>query len=589
MQGQNFEDHEVAGVAIESLRDRVCRVTNHVFRPCIIKSDGRFKLTFDFFHFITILATLIFTPIQVLFKPTIFQGNQSIPLFYILVDVIFAISMFMSCISSCRYRGIEVKEFVELLTIYSKTHLALDFILLLPYDFISGAQLTPLYRLIRVIYVFGYFTSWLRFTAINHLILRSLRLVVILIVLVHWLSCAFSFVLTSEAADSSSYGHWLPEISVEELLSNDRYRYLVGCYWGFNGIMGHLSTYPHTNSQISLTFFMNVVGLIAHALVFSSVASMVHHVFADTCAFTELISSVNAEMQTLKLPHEMQTRIRSYFMYHNERFNQKKESGLMSRLPPYLQMELSIHLNSEIITNVPFFAHADQSFALQLSKVMTLQVCLPGEYIIRQGDIGTEMYFLTSGSVEVSTGDTVHKVLTSGQFFGEMALIEKSRRTANVKAVSYCDFLVLCKRDLDTVLEDCPEIKRSMVTIVHNRKISNSFHSKNRAYSLGHLVSEQLAVKKAKDEMQITQVNNDSTMSIHSNGRTPDGSAANKITELQQCISSESQGLESTHHLTQHLEPTVNSAPETIESNSECISKSGRRVLRPLPLDRHRQ
>lgn len=584
-EGNSFEENVLAVAAPYSFRERVCRFINQVLQPCIISSDGKFRLIFDLIHFIVILATLVFTPFQVLFRPDVFPSNSSYHTVYLAVDVIFGLSIAMNCITSRRHRGIEVREPVALFVIYSKSRLLLDFILLIPYDLVIGIHLVALYRLFRVYFIFVYFTAWLRFTAIHHIVLRLLRLIILLTVLVHWLSCAFSFVLTSSDADS----HWLPEISVDELIANDHYRYLVGCYWGFNGVLGHLSTYPHTNAQISLTFCMNVVGLIAHALVFSSFASMVHHMVADANAFTELISSVNAEMQTLKLPLEMQSRIRSYFVYHNERFNQKKESGLMSRLPPYLQMELSIHLNSEIITNVPFFAHADQSFALQLSKVMTMQVCLPGEFIIRQGDIGTEMYFLTSGSVEVSTGRTVHKVLTSGQFFGEMALIEKSRRTANVKAITYCDFLVLCKRDLDAVLEDCPEIKRSMVTIVHNRKVSNSFQCKHQSYSLGHLVAEQMAVKKAQDQMAAVEVSNAASLCSDENSIELDlGQTSSSIIPLTEPADTSKNDpialqIVQSSAPAQEMQPLPPPVANESYRQSEHVPKSGRMILRPLP------
>lgn len=587
LEGNSFEDTVVVAVAPHSLWHRARNSINHAIQPCIISSDGKFRLIFDFIHFVVILGTLLFTPFQVLFKPDVLSSSSTASSYHTVhfaVDIIFALSVVVNCITSRRHRGIEVREPVALFIIYSKTRLALDVILLIPFDLITGIHLVALYRVLRVCYVFVYFTTWLRFTAIHHIVLRLLRLIILLAVLVHWLSCAFSFVVSNSQADS----HWLPEISVEELVANDHYRYLVGCYWGFNGVLGHLSTYPHTNAQISLTFCMNVVGLIAHALVFSSVASMVHHIIADTSAFTELISSVNAEMQTLKLPLEMQSRIRSYFVYHNERFNLKKESGLMSRLPPYLQMELSIHLNSEIITNVPFFAHADQSFALQLSKVMTLQVCLPGEFIIRQGDIGTEMYFLTSGSVEVSTGGTVHKVLTSGQFFGEMALIEKSRRTANVKAITYCDFLVLCKRDLDAVLEDCPEIKRSMVTIVHNRKVSNSFQSKHQTYSLGNLVAEQMAIKKAKDQMMAVEVANaaslcsDQQCNQLDSGQTLSASVPSKEVEDASIHNPTAQQIVQSPVPAQEPQqaPAVN---ESHRCSAQHVPKLGRMLLRPLP------
>ena len=261
----------------------------------------------------------------------------------------------------------------------------------------------------------------------------------------------------------------------------------------------------------------------------------------------------------------------------------------MSRLPPYLQMELSIHLNSEIITNVPFFAHADQSFALQLSKVMTLQVCLPGEFIIRQGDIGTEMYFLTSGSVEVSTGRTVHKVLTSGQFFGEMALIEKSRRTANVKAITYCDFLVLCKRDLDAVLEDCPEIKRSMVTIVHNRKVSNSFQCKHQSYSLGHLVAEQMAVKKAQDQMTAVEVSNAASLCSDENSSQLDlGQTSSSIIPLTEPADTSKNDpialqIVQSSAPAQEMQPLPPPVANESYRQSEHVPKSGRMILRPLP------
>lgn len=256
-------------------------------------------------------------------------------------------------------------------------------------------------------------------------------------------------------------------------------------------------------------------------------------------------------------------------------------------------MELSIHLNSEVIKNVPFFAHADQSFALQLSKVMTLQVCLPGEYIIRQGDIGTEMYFLTSGSVEVSTGATVHKVLTSGQFFGEMALIEKSRRTANVRALTYCDFLVLCKRDLDSVLEDCPEIKRSMVTLVHNRKVSNSFQSQHRSYSLANVVTECMAMKKAAAETE------------HAVGsaqvlRLP---LENNILKIETCEDSSAtfSGAASNDSTNSEISVSVN-ARKPLDTNDANLNVAnqhdpkqaannhkygGRKILKPLPIQQY--
>jgi hypothetical protein len=164
-----------------------------------------------------------------------------------------------------------------------------------------------------------------------------------------------------------------------------------------------------------------------------------------------------------------------------------------------------------------------------------------------------------------------------------MALIEKSRRTANVRAVTYCDFLVLCKRDLDSVLEDCPEIKRSMVTIVHNRKISNSFHSKNQAYSLGHLVSEQMSIKKAKDAMRAADVDVAPAPMPSSHQPTTQLESAGIPTD--KFSTKASAGTEISLPFPAPQEQQRHAAPNT----SLIATPSGRRVLRPLPLDKPNQ
>ena len=47
--------------------------------------------------------------------------------------------------------------------------------------------------------------------------------------------------------------------------------------------------------------------------------------------------------------------------------------------------------------------------------------------------------------------------LKDGDVFGEHALITRSTRNASVKAVTYCDTLVLSKEDFDEVMENYPD------------------------------------------------------------------------------------------------------------------------------------
>ena len=70
-----------------------------------------------------------------------------------------------------------------------------------------------------------------------------------------------------------------------------------------------------------------------------------------------------------------------------------------------------------------------------------------GEYIFKAGDHGEEMFIINSGSVNITVGtDEGEKVLVtlgSGDFFGEMAVIDKGPRSANAVAVDETVCIVL--------------------------------------------------------------------------------------------------------------------------------------------------
>lgn len=67
---------------------------------------------------------------------------------------------------------------------------------------------------------------------------------------------------------------------------------------------------------------------------------------------------------------------------------------------------------------VPFFSEADPIFVSEIVTKLRFEVFLEGDVIIQEGSVGTEMYFLREGSVEIKTNDNLQNILTDGSYFG---------------------------------------------------------------------------------------------------------------------------------------------------------------------------
>jgi CRP-like cAMP-binding protein len=97
-------------------------------------------------------------------------------------------------------------------------------------------------------------------------------------------------------------------------------------------------------------------------------------------------------------------------------------------------------------------------------------VCEPRDYIIRKGELGSEMYFVCRGQVEVLDGnDHVLNTLGEGAFFGELSLLSSQPRNASIRATTPCDLFILEKGDFNRVIKDHPQFAASLREAVASR------------------------------------------------------------------------------------------------------------------------
>lgn len=91
----------------------------------------------------------------------------------------------------------------------------------------------------------------------------------------------------------------------------------------------------------------------------------------------------------------------------------------------------------------------------------TIKQYKEGEIIFRENDIGSEMFIIMSGKVEISRKNNgshvILEVLSPKSFFGEMALFAHHKRIATATALEDSSLIVITKQMLDTQLRNVPE------------------------------------------------------------------------------------------------------------------------------------
>jgi CRP-like cAMP-binding protein len=119
---------------------------------------------------------------------------------------------------------------------------------------------------------------------------------------------------------------------------------------------------------------------------------------------------------------------------------------------------------------VPLFQEGDAVFLHNLAMMLKPVVYSPGDYIIRQGETGREMYFICRGKADVldGTGKRLN-TLGEGDFFGEVGLLLAKPRTASIRATEDCDLFVLDKADFNRVLKDHPQFASCLRDIAEKR------------------------------------------------------------------------------------------------------------------------
>jgi len=128
----------------------------------------------------------------------------------------------------------------------------------------------------------------------------------------------------------------------------------------------------------------------------------------------------------------------------------------------------------DVIRSVPLFSSLDDHAANELCRLLKTHEVHTGKTLFRAGDEGDAMYLIESGQVRISVTDEdgneiVLAELARGDFFGEMAIVDGERRSADAAVVEDAKLAILSRDDFLGLVESNSSVALGMLKAAFSR------------------------------------------------------------------------------------------------------------------------
>jgi CRP-like cAMP-binding protein len=124
---------------------------------------------------------------------------------------------------------------------------------------------------------------------------------------------------------------------------------------------------------------------------------------------------------------------------------------------------------ADLLGGTRLFAGVDDAGRARIADWMTEIDLPPDRVIARQGEIGTGFFIVVSGAVRVVRDGSTIAQLGPGQFFGELSVIDRQPRVAQVISDGPTTCLALASWDFEAVIAEQPSVAMAVLRELSGR------------------------------------------------------------------------------------------------------------------------
>ena len=259
--------------------------------------------------------------------------------------------------------------------------------------------------------------------------------------------------------------------------------------------VGYGDVVPITRNEKIFAILTMMLSSWAFAFVLGSIGGLISQSAEREAAIRSQTRGVNRFLLKYQVCKSLQSRVRRYLQYRfeEERSKHYDEKALLKSLSASLRKEIYDYVHGAILESVPVFAKLEANFISNLAKYLATGSYSPGDVILTQGEMTTELYFIQKGSVEIVFNTSSVRVLEGKENFGEIGFFLKQPRCTSARSVLFVELMLIKRSDFLKTIEIYPAIKQELEENVFSRRgnvlISLGLHC-YQCGELGHIASQ---------------------------------------------------------------------------------------------------
>jgi CRP-like cAMP-binding protein len=206
--------------------------------------------------------------------------------------------------------------------------------------------------------------------------------------------------------------------------------------------VGYGDITPQTFAEKVYSILAELFGCLLFAMLIGTLGSMMVGEKLLEEKVNRQLAELREFMDVRRIPKELRVRVRRYMELLYSQKSGFDEKDVLEQLPARISQELLQCMYRDQLLNVPMFQNLENNAIIALCRALKPFQAMRGDIIYSEGDVGSEMYILLSGEVELSSeqhrklSNDARHILRNGAVFGEACIVSRVAKRSGGKATT---------------------------------------------------------------------------------------------------------------------------------------------------------